>query len=215
MEKFLSSHKDLSDHSFLNLRFKYPIEKKSLSSNNTSWKKYNVEFKASMRQDDFKVSVSFRVLYSSTCPCSAALARQLIQKNFKDKIKEKDEQAFDHKAVYEWLGQEESMIATPHSQRSEAKVTVYPSEGVDLSIEDLVHLVEGELKTPVQSIVKREDEQEFAYLNGTNLMFAEDACRKIKKMLNKLPHIKNFKIKVSHFESLHAHDAVAFAEKDQ
>ena len=31
-----------------------------------------------------------------------------------------------------------------------------------------------ELKTPVQAAVKREDEQEFARLNGQNLMFCED-----------------------------------------
>ena len=37
--------------------------------------------------------------------------------------------------------------------------------------------MEAALGTPVQTAVKREDEQAFARLNGRNLMFCEDAPR--------------------------------------
>ena len=77
----------------------------------------------------------------------------------------------------------------------------------------LIDAVESALKTPVQAAVKREDEQEFARLNGQNLMFCEDASRRLKHQLNQMPIFKDFWLRVNHYESLHAHDAVAIATK--
>ena len=65
------------------------------------------------------------------------------------------------------------------------------------------------LATPVQTAVKREDEQEFARLNAANLMFCEDAARRLKAMLNARSDIADFHVRVEHHESLHAHDAVS------
>ena len=53
----------------------------------------------------------------------------------------------------------------------------------EFDVVTLINTLEDELKTPVQAAVKREDEQEFARLNGQNLMFCEDAARKIKALL--------------------------------
>ena len=58
-------------------------------------------------------------------------------------------------------------------------------EAQEFPITDLVDLVENSLKTPVQAAVKREDEQEFARLNGQNLMFCEDAARRLQYEMNK------------------------------
>ena len=63
--------------------------------------------------------------------------------------------------------------------------------------------------TPVQTAVKREDEQAFARLNAENLMFCEDAARRVAAALSADPRIQRFDAEVAHFESLHAHDAVA------
>ena len=43
---------------------------------------------------------------------------------------------------------------------------------------DLIDRIEDALKTPVQTAVKREDEQAFALLNGENLMFCEGVASK-------------------------------------
>ena len=67
--------------------------------------------------------------------------------------------------------------------------------------------------TPVQTAVKRADEQAFALANGQNLMFCEDAARRIQKALSSDPNIADFHLRVAHHESLHPHDAVAFASK--
>ena len=77
----------------------------------------------------------------------------------------------------------------------------------------LIDLVEGALKTPVQAAVKREDEQEFARLNGANLMFCEDAGRKLKAALSKDKRYSDFRLEAVHVESLHPHNAVSIVVK--
>jgi len=61
--------------------------------------------------------------------------------------------------------------------------------------------------------VKREDEQEFALLNGANLMFCEDAARRIQAALDADERVSDFWARASHLESLHPHDAVAITTK--
>jgi GTP cyclohydrolase FolE2 len=80
-------------------------------------------------------------------------------------------------------------------------------------ITDLVDLVEEALQTPVQTAVKREDEQEFALRNGQNLMFCEDAGRRLKSALSQDARLMDFWVRVEHHESLHAHNAVSIITK--
>jgi GTP cyclohydrolase I len=61
--------------------------------------------------------------------------------------------------------------------------------------------------------VKREDEQEFALRNGQNLMFCEDAGRKLQTALNADERFDDFWIRIEHHESLHAHNAVSITTK--
>jgi GTP cyclohydrolase I len=158
------------------------------------------------------LELSIEVQYSSTCPCSAALARQLIQSQFERDFGQSGQ--VDKEDVQAWLGLEESIVATPHSQRSTAKAMVSLGDEVDdLPITDLIDGIEEVLKTPVQSAVKREDEQEFARLNGENLMFVEDAGRRIKKSLQEQSKFADFWVRIEHHESLHAHDAVGVFTK--
>ncbi|HEV7491116.1 MAG TPA: GTP cyclohydrolase, FolE2/MptA family, partial [Rhodanobacteraceae bacterium] len=78
---------------------------------------------------------------------------------------------------------------------------------------DVIDLIESALKTPVQTAVKREDEQAFALANGQNLMFCEDAARRIQRALDMDERIADFHVRATHHESLHPHDAVAVAMK--
>jgi GTP cyclohydrolase I len=112
-----------------------------------------------------------------------------------------------------WLGSEQGICATPHSQRSIAEVRVRLAPSFGFPIVALIDRIEDALKTPVQTAVKREDEQAFALLNGENLMFCEDAARRIRATLDQDEHIADFWIRATHEESLHPHDAVAVATK--
>ena len=116
--------------------------------------------------------------------------------------------------ILDFLGSTDGIIATPHSQRSIADVKVKLTDDLTgFPIVELVDEIENALKTPVQAAVKREDEQEFARLNGQNLMFCEDAGRRIKATLDQQSQYQDFWIRVNHYESLHAHDAVSVASK--
>jgi GTP cyclohydrolase I len=156
------------------------------------------------------------VAYSSTCPCSAALARQLVQERFRRDFSGRD--VVTQEAVDAWLGLEASIVATPHAQRSYAVLEVELDPTAALAgrgpwFTDLIDLVEAALKTPVQAAVKREDEQEFARLNGTNLMFCEDAGRRLKAGLDRDVRLTDWRVEAVHVESLHPHNAVAVVTK--
>ena len=51
-------------------------------------------------------------------------------------------------------------------------------------------------------------------LNGNNLMFCEDAARRIRGFLESLDFVADYWFKVEHQESLHAHNAVVIDQKD-
>jgi len=213
LQQFLSTHQGLSDSAWVEFNFDYMIRRASLKSDNSGWKAYPVTIRAKLSQQNWQIELLTTTTYSSTCPCSAALARQLIQSKFLQDFSDKPQ--VDTQIMSEWLRSTQGIIATPHSQRSTAKIKVELSNGYNggFPITALIDLVESALKTPVQTAVKREDEQEFALLNGQNLMFCEDAARIINFQLDHWSIAQNYWIRVDHFESLHAHDATAIKTK--
>ena len=112
-----------------------------------------------------------------------------------------------------WLTSGNVPLATPHNQRSYAYLELQLSEEAWLDIDELIFQLEAAIGTPVQTAVKREDEQEFARLNGSNLLFCEDAARRVKQFLNTLNTVSNYWFKIEHQESLHAHNAVVIDQK--
>jgi GTP cyclohydrolase I len=212
LDGFISSHQDLSDNAQVKFSFDYHLRRKSLISGKQGWKAYPVTITGRLNKGKLDIELSIDVRYSSTCPCSAALARQLIQQAFKEKfIGQADVDLTD---VHKWLGTTEGIMATPHSQRSVAEIKVKLNRSTtEFPITDLVDLIENSLKTPVQAAVKREDEQEFARLNGQNLMFCEDAARRLQHTMNASEQFDDFWLRINHLESLHAHDAVSVTTK--
>ncbi|NMP30330.1 GTP cyclohydrolase I FolE2 [Thalassotalea sp. M1531] len=212
LDGFITSHQELSDNAKVQFRFEYHLRRKSLISGKQGWKAYPVTLTGNLNQGKLEIELGIEVRYSSTCPCSAALARQLIQQAFLSKFEEQT--SVDKEAIHEWLGSSDGIVATPHSQRSIAEVKVKLNSNVtEFPITELVNILENTLQTPVQAAVKREDEQEFARLNGQNLMFCEDAARKLQHAMNQSSDFDDFWLKVNHLESLHAHDAVSITTK--
>lgn len=214
LNKFIESHQGLSQSSAIEVFFDYMVERPALVSSNKGWRKYPLTFAAVLDRDQIYFDFHFNITYSSTCPCSAALARKLIQDHF---MKEFKDELISKEDVQNWLGTTQGILATPHSQRSVAEVQLrfnsssyfgQPREWINVIDE-----IEKHLGTPVQAAVKREDEQEFALLNGQNLMFCEDAARKIKHTLERITYVRDYRVKVSHMESLHPHNAVSIVTK--
>ena len=211
LRNFLDSHAELSDRAMVELTFDHLVRRPALKSDNAGWKSYPLTLTALMDQGQFSVELACEVVYSSTCPCSAALARQLIQERFSADFARGE--PLDRDAVLAWLGSEQGICATPHSQRSVAQVRVKLAPSFGFPIVELIDRIENALQTPVQTAVKREDEQAFALLNGANLMFCEDAARRIQATLDADERVVDFWIRATHQESLHPHDAVAIATK--
>ena len=176
-----------------------------LTAGLSGWKSYPVRLQATLSPQGFSLSLTVEVGYSSTCPCSAALARQLLADGFAAQF---GPGGIDGAAARDWLLQHAS-LATPHSQRSTASVNVSLDETAELDVYSLIDLVEAALATPLQTAVKRADEQAFARLNGANLMYVEDAARRVQAALAR--HYAQASVAVRHMESLHPHDAVAQA----
>ncbi|GIS69458.1 MAG: GTP cyclohydrolase FolE2 [Gammaproteobacteria bacterium] len=212
LSSLLESHRGLSTSAFIQFDFDYYVRRSALVSENAGWNSYPVSLKGTYVNGEVNVELSLGVLYSSTCPCSAALARQLIQQQFEEDFGRLGDVKMSE--VKAWLGTEDGIMATPHSQRSLARVLVKLDDSMEsFPITDLIDGVEDVLKTPVQTAVKREDEREFARLNGANLMFCEDAGRKLKTSLESDQRVKDFWVRVEHHESLHAHNAVSVFTK--
>lgn len=211
LRSFLESHTGLADRARISLRFDALLRRAALRSSHSGWRSYPVSIEASLDAQGFHLELGSEVVYSSTCPASAALARQLIQEQF---ARDFDAASpVDHAAVLAWLGSERGINATPHAQRSVARLLVRYQSGATFDLIGLLDRVEQALGTPVQTAVKREDEQAFALANGGNLMFCEDAARRIQRALADDERLADFHVRVEHQESLHPHDAVAYASK--
>lgn len=207
LDEFLESHAGLSAAAYLTLRFELLLKRPALISPLAGWKAYPVTLTAQLKDEVFHVELKVEVNYSSTCPCSAALARQLIQQQF---LTDFGNRSLSHEDVLSWLGSAQGIVATPHSQRSVAFVQVRLNHNRNgFPIVELIDQAESALGTAVQTAVKRADEQAFALANGQNLMFCEDAARRLHVALQQLSWLSGFAVRVEHAESLHAHDAVA------
>ena len=168
----------------LQLRFRYPMLRSSLRSGLEGYQYYHVAFESLRSDRGSRRVMHLDYVYSSTCPCSLELS--------------------EHARVAR------GQIATPHSQRSVARVSAVLAEGgATLWIEDLVGLCAAAIPTETQVMVKREDEQAFAELNGSNPVFVEDAVRLLYEAFAADGRIGDFRVVASHQESLHSHDAVS------
>ncbi len=168
----------------LKVSFSYPMLHQSLRSGLEGYQFYDVAFEGVLtRSGEYRRFIHFDFVYSSACPCSAELT----------------EHARDTRGVY----------GVPHSQRSKARVVIEETVGKKIWIEDVQALCQRALHTETQVMVKREDEQAFAELNGAHLKFVEDAARLLYREFDADKRVKDFRIACSHLESLHSHDAVS------
>ena len=167
----------------IQMRFSFPVKVASLRSGLSGWQYYDIALELVDAGGVRKKILHLDYVYSSTCPCSLELS--------------------------EHARRERGQLATPHSQRSVARISVEVKGDARLWFEDLIDLARAGVPTETQVMVKREDEQAFAELNAANPIFVEDAARSFCAQLQKDPRIGDFRVLASHQESLHSHDAVS------
>ncbi len=167
----------------IQMRFSYPMRVESLRSGLSGYQYYNIALELVESGGVRKKFMHLDYVYSSTCPCSLELS--------------------EHARGIR------GQLATPHSQRSVARISVdVDCDATCLWFEDLIDICRIAVPTETQVMVKREDEQAFAELNAANPIFVEDAARLFCEQLQTDPRIGDFRIVASHQESLHSHDAI-------
>lgn len=188
IEDILNDYKEKveSDDAHINLKFSYPMIKKSLRSDNEGYQYYDISMECLRRWDELRKYIHFDFVYSSACPCSYEL--------------------------WEHARKNRNKAVVPHSQRSVARISIRFEDMI--WFEDLRDMCLNALQTETQVVVKREDEQAFAELNGSNLKFVEDAVRLLRRELEKNDKILDYRVVCSHQESLHSHDAIAVIIKN-
>ncbi|RQW62744.1 GTP cyclohydrolase FolE2 [Vibrio viridaestus] len=210
LEELLSSQQGLSSCVKLDLTFEYTLKKKALISELYGYQHFPVSITVEKRPSGVEYFSSYTIPYSSTCPCSASLSRHSYCESIESAF---PGSTIDKQALLSWLSEVSDAIATPHSQRSFAYIKLTSSQAPFEHIETMLRHFESVLATSVQTAVKRVDEKAFAELNAKNLMFCEDAARRVKIALESLKHVNDYWFKVEHQESLHAHNAVVIDQK--
>ncbi|WP_299691357.1 GTP cyclohydrolase FolE2 [uncultured Tateyamaria sp.] len=168
----------------IQMRFSFPMKVESLRSGLSGYQYYDIALELVEQAGVRKRIVHLDYVYSSTCPCSLELS--------------------------EHARATRGQLATPHSQRSVARISVVVDEDTDtVWFEDLIEACRRAVPTETQVMVKREDEQAFAELNAANPIFVEDAARLFCEQLLADVRIGDFRVVASHQESLHSHDAVS------
>ena len=165
------------------LRLSFPQSINSLRSNLQGFQYYDIGLEVVDKNNIRSRFLHLDYVYSSTCPCSLELS--------------------------EHARRERNQLATPHSQRSVARVSVEILDADILWFEDLIDICRSAVPTETQVMVKREDEQAFAEMNAANPIFVEDAVRLFCKALKTDDRIGDFRVIASHQESLHSHDAIS------
>ena len=170
------------------LTFAYPLLVESLRTGLSGWQYYDISLEVNELHGVRRNIIHLDYVYSSTCPCSLELS--------------------------EHARNERNRMATPHSQRSVARISVeLDNDKPVLLFEDLIEACRRAIPTETQVMVKREDEQAFAELNGSNPIFVEDASRLLYEQIAELSQVQDFLIICSHQESLHSHDAIAVVHR--
>ncbi|HEY9040442.1 MAG TPA: GTP cyclohydrolase FolE2 [Roseovarius sp.] len=173
----------------IQMRFSYPAKVQSLRSGLEGYQYYDIALELVESGGVRRKFMHLDYVYSSTCPCSLELS--------------------------EHARQSRGQLATPHSQRSVARISVEELGEDILWFEDLIEIARAAVPTETQVMVKREDEQAFAELNAANPIFVEDAARLFCEGLLADPRIGDFRVVASHQESLHSHDAVSVLTEGQ
>lgn len=174
------------------MNFKYRVWQDALRSVKDDgtpeggWQYYNITFDCNLDvTGEFKKVMWIDFIYSSACVCSTALS----------------EHAALTRGVY----------GIPHSQRSIARIAIEFDKLI--WIEDVIEMCRDTLTTETLVFCKRQDEQAFAEKNGAQPKFVEDAARMMSDKLNENSDVSDFKVIISHNESLHSHNAIAVITK--
>ncbi|OFV68170.1 MAG: GTP cyclohydrolase [Candidatus Syntrophoarchaeum caldarius] len=152
-----------------------------------------------------KRRIGAEVLGITTCPCAQEIMRELAA----DELSK--------------LGLAEDKIRTflknvpmaTHNQRGRGMITIEVSDGVDVSLDEIIEIIEESMSSRIFELLKRVDEASIVEAAHRRPRFVEDCVRAMAKLvverLTNLPDDSIITIMQTNEESIHRHNA--FAER--
>jgi len=184
--------------------------------NSKKLKKFLKELKRSLKTKDSYASIKFKYFIPKESPVKKVAGIQGYECAFVGRLTSEE---------YEFYLEVSVPIITlcpcskeiskfgAHNQR--ALVTARLNfVGKPLWIEDVVSILEKMGSCGIYPVLKRPDEKYVTEFSFKNPKFVEDVARDTALALDKISNIKGYSVKVISFESIHAHNAVAYFKRN-
>jgi GTP cyclohydrolase-4 len=154
---------------------------------------------------EVKKLIGSEVVGMTACPCAQEIMRDKA-------MKELTELGVDEKTVSLFL---KRMPMPTHNQRGKGIISIQTNCDVEVSLEEIIKIIETSMSTSVFELLKRQDEAFVVETAHRNPKFVEDCVRTMaQNVVEKFPHLPDdavVTIKQINEESIHRHNA--FAER--
>lgn len=146
--------------------------------------RYRVEWKAALKRKSFRLVQKLRVPVATLCPCSKEIS---------------DYGAHNQRGIVS--------IKTCQKWRIDAE------QPDPVRASDLIADIEQAASAPLYPLLKRVDERYVTMQAYDNPRFVEDLVRNVAVVLEDLPNVDDWKVRVTNEESIHQHNAYAVVRK--
>lgn len=189
------------------MKGEYMMRKKSPVTQMECQEVYDIYADAKVyRNGEVRKTIGATVIAMTACPCAQELSRDLAFKKLQNfGLSDAD--------IAEFLN---DMPMPTHNQRGVGSITIESGEGVRVSLDSIINIIENSMSSQMYELLKREDERHVVMTAHKNPKFVEDCVRTMTKNLvdafqNDLPDDSVITITQTNEESIHRHNA--FAER--
>jgi GTP cyclohydrolase MptA (EC 3.5.4.-) len=204
-KKLLDRH-EYAQRSEARMKSEYVVRRRTPATKQQCQEVIDIFAEASAeRGKGIKKMIGAEVVGMTTCPCAQEMMTEQA-------IEELRKIGVDEAKIKEFISR--FPMAT-HNQRGRGIISIETSEGYDVSLDDIIEVIEKSLSSPVFEFLKRSDEHVLVYNAHKNPKFVEDCVREMAKNVvenfSHLPDEAIVTIKQINEESIHRHNA--FAER--
>ena len=170
-----------------------------------------------LETDFAAITLAFKFFVKKISPVSKKFSLSDIDCEFKGELTRGERMKFTLGLVVPYMSlcpcSKEISDFGAHNQRSVCRVKLTFKNFENISIKNLVHLIETQGSTEIFPLIKREDEKFVTEAAWQNPKFVEDILRDLIIALRRVKNLAAFKVECENFESIHSHNAFASHEE--
>ena len=163
------------------------------------------------------ITISFKYFIEKFSPVSSKSSFSAVDCEFIGEIKRGERMKFTLGLVVPFTSlcpcSKEISDFGAHNQRSLCRAKLTFKDFNDVSIKNLVQLIEAQGSAQIFPILKREDEKFVTEAAYKNPKFVEDILRDVVIALRGVKNLSAFSVECENFESIHNHNAFAAHEE--